>query len=59
MSVRHIFGALANVLSIIFLGDYNPVDFPDGSLMEDSEFYDLAFQAAYCLNSIPGECLLM
>lgn len=59
MSVLHIFGALVNVLSIILLGDYNPVSFPDGGLMEDSEFYDFAFQAAYCLGTIPGECLLM
>ena len=59
MSILHMFGALANVLSIIFLGDYNPAAFPDGSLMEDSEFYDFAFQAAYCIGTIPGECGLM
>lgn len=59
MTIQHIFGALVNVLSIILLGDYDPVNFPDGGLMEDSDFYELAFNIAYCIGTIPGYCSLM
>lgn len=58
MSFAELFGAMMNFVMIMFTGNYNPVMFPDSGLMEDSEFYSLAFEVAQCLGSIPGECLL-
>ena len=59
MTFGELFGAMINFMMIMFTGNYDPVNFPDGGLMEDSYFYELAFQAGQCLGSIPGECLLM
>lgn len=55
----HFVNYMINFVSIMFTGVYDPVNFPDGGLMEDSSFYDLAFEAGTCLGTIPGECLLM
>lgn len=45
-------GFLFNVFSIVVLGDYNPVAFPDGSLQEDSAVYDFAYTIAYAIGTI-------
>lgn len=47
-----ILGFLLNVFSIIVLGDYNPVAFPDGSLQEDSAVYDFAYHIAHLIGTI-------
>lgn len=56
--MSYVFGAIMNYISIIFMGEYNPVQFPDGDLMEDSSFYDSAFELAYCIGTIAGNCTL-
>lgn len=45
-------GFLLNVFSIVVLGDYNPVAFPDGSLQEDSAVYDFAYAIAHAIGTI-------
>lgn len=47
-----ILGVLLNIFSIIVLGDYNPVAFPDGPFQEDSAIYDWAYQVAYQIGTI-------
>lgn len=50
--IMSFFGFLLNVFSIIVLGDYNPVAFPDGGLQEDSPAYDFAYHIAYAIGTI-------
>lgn len=45
-------GFLLNVFSIVVLGDYNPVAFPDGDLQEDSAIYGFAYHIAHAIGTI-------